>query len=660
MCGITAYLGVDSSSSRSSDGSGCSNGCKAHKMVLEGISILQNRGYDSAGIATIGEDLNGGGVALRCNKWAGADSLERLAASEEDHEGHNLAIAHTRWATHGGISDQNAHPHLDWKDRVAVVHNGIIENYTELKNFLIGKGITFRSETDTEVIANTIGYFLDQDASTDLESAIVLALERLEGTWGLAIIGKGASETLFLAKNGSPLLLGWTDDFALVASQSSALSRHCKQHIVVEDGAMLTISIKDEKICIHKNRKLVHNPEADLNIMRSSNGEEILLRPDPYQYWMQKEIVEQPESLQRTLNMGGRIKDEYEVRLGGLEGHCTDLLEIEHLILLGCGTSLNAARVGTLYFKRLEIFKTVQVIDASEFDLVDLPNTEHGKIGLLVLSQSGETKDVHRAMELVKEKGIKIFSIVNVPGTLIAREAMCGVYLNAGREVGVASTKSFTSQVLALALIAVWFSQKRGTHKPNRAEILRSIHSLSLGVKESLEGLYGDGPESHLIEKIARTLIGGEKNSIFILGRGACRYIADEAALKLKEIGYVHAEGYAGGALKHGPFALIEKGTPIFIIAPDDANFPKMRIAAEEVHARGADVFLITDRPVEKLDSKEREIYNTVIHVPTGNKYFVGLYSILPFQLLCYKMALLLGHNPDKPRNLAKVVTVDG
>jgi len=694
MCGITAYLEAATNDGQST---------KAHSMVLEGISILQNRGYDSAGIATLGH-----GSTICCQKWAGPDCLKKLEATAEAHSGHHVAIAHTRWATHGGVNDANAHPHLDWKNRVAVVHNGIIENYTELKNFLISEGVPFRSETDTEVIANTIGYFLDQhavknmvdesedesedmrscesecqsfdsvdtssgrrnsmsDCSLDpphhcLEAAVESALERLEGTWGLAIIGLSEPDKLILAKNGSPLLLGWTKEVALAASQSSAISRHCKQHIVIEDGVMLTASVDPivGEISIHKNRRLVHNPESDLKIIRTVDSDAVELSPDPWNHWMEKEIMEQPDSLLRTMNMGGRIKDEYEVRLGGLENHVEDLMDIHHLIILACGTSLNASRVGMIMFKNLQIFKTVEVIDASEFDLIDLPNNVPEKnVGLLVLSQSGETKDVHRAMELVEDKGIKVFSIVNVPGTLIAREAIAGVYLNAGREVGVASTKSFTSQILALGLIAVWFSQKLGTHKQNRAQIIRDIHSLSLGTNEVLQDLHKSVKVNELAVRLVDRLNNG-MSSMFILGRGICKFIADEASLKMKEIGYAHAEGYAGGALKHGPFALIEKGTPIFIIAPNDNTYPKMRIAAEEVHARGADVCLITDVPSDQLDSKERELYSTIFFLPPGNKSFVSTFAILPFQLLCYEMALLMGHNPDKPRNLAKVVTVDG
>lgn len=643
MCGITAYLGKDK---------------HAHKMVHEGISILQNRGYDSAGIATVAvttendvnkvADVNNKVAEIICHKWAGSLSLCKLAETADKHQNSAVGIGHTRWATHGGVTDANAHPHLDYKNRVAVVHNGIIENYGDLKYFLQEENkITFRSETDTEVISNLIGHYLDKKLS--VEEAISMTLEKLEGTWGLAIIAKSEPYRLYLAKKGSPLLLGWQQDFALAASQACAMVNHCKQYVVLEDGAFVRIDLGKSGIKIHKNGELQELEK--LKVIKMIGEEKIQLAPgENWKHWMLKEIMEQPESLLRTINMGGRIRNEYEVRLGGLESKENDLLEIENLILMGCGTSLNAAKYGIYFFKQLQLFKSIETIDASEFTLFDLPNVDHKKIGILVLSQSGETKDVHRAMELVKELGIKIFSIVNVPGTLIAREAMAGVYLNAGREVGVASTKSFTSQVLALSLIAIWFSQKSGKHKENRAEIIKCIHSLSIDVERLLMEL----KETPMIDMICKELLVATNRSSFLLGRGMAKSIADEGALKMKEIGYLHAEGYAGGALKHGPFALITAGTPIFIIAPNDANYSKMLIVADEVKSRGARVYFITDSQSKDLDEK----YDYVLRVPGGNKYFSSLYMVIPFQLISYHLALLQGHNPDQPKNLAKVVTV--
>jgi glucosamine--fructose-6-phosphate aminotransferase (isomerizing) len=355
-------------------------------------------------------------------------------------------------------------------------------------------------------------------------------------------------------------------------------------------------------------------------------------------------------SIQRTLNMGGRLLGDNQVKLGGLDSYKDKLVDCEHIILMGCGTSYNAGQVGCKVIRSLQCFSTVQCIDASEFILDDIPVT--GKTAFVMLSQSGETKDLHRSIEMIRairNQEYPIISIVNVVGSLIARESDCGIYLNAGREVGVASTKSFTSQIIALTLMAIWFSQHKNTSPRLRELYVRDLRKLSLDVEHTISS--NIEPIRNLAKQLKDTI------QMFILGRGHMKFIADEASLKIKEIGYIHAEGYAGGSLKHGPFALIDKNTVIFLLAPRDDNFPKMINAAEEVKSRHARVILITNHAPVK--GYKDDLFESVIYVPY-NDMCQNVLSVIPLQLLSYEIALQKGHNPDFPKNLAKVVTVDG
>lgn len=637
MCGIIAFLGA----------------YPGYGISYDGIRILQNRGYDSCGVAGIGKDGK-----IVCHKWASTESktgVEAVGDVAQHHSNDRALIFHTRWATTGHICDANAHPHLDNKRQIAVVHNGIIENYHALKTFLRNEGYRFCSETDTEVIPVLIEYFLDQ--GLPFIQALRQALDRIEGTWGLAILYEGTPNTLYLCKRGSPLIVGTAPNFVLVASESSAVLNHVKNYFVLEDNDIIEISIDaEETISIIHNTKVVTEPcqyfecrsTVDELEQRNINCKMIALTPDPYPHWMLKEILEQPESLNRTLNLGGRLLNECQVHLGGLKNHRDDLLRIKNLLLLGCGTSLNAARLGVKYFKMLQCFDSVQAIDASEFNIKDLPRPLNS-VGILVLTQSGETKDVHRAMELAKDEGIFIFSIVNVVGSLIAREAACGIYLNAGREVAVASTKSFTSQCLALSLIAIWYAEQNENTKQKRREFINCIRNLPSHCQDVLNNL------SERLAKVVEYLTDYE-GSMFILGRDLGEPIAAEAALKIKEVTYLHAEGYPAGCLKHGPFALIQPGTPIILLTLDDENAGKMELAAEEVKTRGAYNILITNQSAENIKT---HLYNHVVQIP-NNKIFGSMLAILPLQMLAYQLAIAKGYNPDYPRNLAKVVTVDG
>lgn len=609
MCGIIAFL---------------SQNQKAIDYLLNGLIILQNRGYDSAGICTLNNDNK-----LINTKFASTNTSSSISLLQKNIDFHNnntIGIAHTRWATHGPKTDNNAHPHIDYNNRLSLVHNGIIENYKELRQKLMGYGYIFKSDTDTEVIVNLISYYLDNNPILD---AINLAINELHGTWGIAILYRDDPEHLYICKKGSPLLVAYGDDFTIVASESSAFSQYTNQYIILQDNEIIKLGTKMDTL--------------DYEFKMVEDIEEIKLTPDPYSHWMLKEISEQNNTSFRAMNMGGRIYNDYDVRLGGLLNHRDELLKINNLIIIASGTSYHSGLLGVKYFRSLKCFNNVNIIDAGEFSQNDIPSNN---TGILVISQSGETKDVHCALELAKVRDIIVIGIVNVVGSLISRESDCGIYLNAGREVAVASTKAFTSQVVVLMLVALWFSQyKNLDSKHKRFQIISELRNLSLKFKTLINEL-----PSIIDNRVIDFL--KDKEHMFILGRGNAYPIACEGSLKIKEISYIHAEGYAGGALKHGPFALIEEGVPIVLIILDDEYRDKMQSACEEVKARGAYTIVITD-----IKNYNKDDCNYLIKIP-NNGYMTSLLSIVPLQYLSYRLALAKGHNPDFPRNLSKTISV--
>jgi len=609
MCGIIAFL---------------SKNREAAQYLFNGLTILQNRGYDSTGICTINKNQEFINTKYASN---GTNALETLKKNIYHHKNNTIGIAHTRWATHGSKTDYNAHPHIDCNNRISLVHNGIIENYKELKNFLIKNGMTFRSDTDSEVVANLISYYLNK---YDILSSINKAINKLQGTWGIAIIDNKNPHNMYLCKKGSPLLVAYDDDFTIVASESSAFSQYTNRYIILRDNEIV-------KLGTEKDEQLI-----DYEFKTVEEVEEIKLTPDPYPHWMLKEIFEQPNTALRAISMGGRIYDNYNVKLGGLMTHKDELIGIKNLLIVASGTSLHAGMMGMKFFKYLKCFNTVSIIDASEFVASDIPEDNPG---MIVLSQSGETRDVHDAMEIAKINNVIIIGVVNIVGSLISRESDCGVYLNAGREVAVASTKSFTSQVIVLALMSAWFSQQKAKEVKHKCEvIIKNIRNISLNftdIVRNINKLISDD----LVDKLK------DKKSLFVLGRGFSYPIACEAALKIKEIAYIHAEGYPGGALKHGPFALLEKDMPVILYIFDDEYADKMQSAVEEVKARGAYTIVITNN--KKYD---RTHYDYCIQIPECG-ILTPLLGIMPIQYLSYKIALVNNYNPDFPKNLAKTVT---
>lgn len=614
MCGIIGFLGS----------------YNFKKYLQSGLELLQNRGYDSVGIAFITENSK-----LETIKFANEnhDSLKMLEENmREISEESYLGIGHTRWATHGPKTKTNAHPHQDNDKKLAIVHNGIIENYSQLKKTLTEEGYFFLSQTDTEVISVIIGKFLKE--GSDMNDAIQKTTSILSGTWALAIIHEDYPNKLWITRNGSPLLLGMEEDYVMIASEKIAFSNYITKYIALENNDIIEItkdgnSIK-YSIDIHKNYT-VREKESVL----------IEITPEPYNHWMLKEIFEQPYSIIRAFNNGGRIENTSSVKFGGLEEAKDLLLGINHIILLGCGTSYHAGLWSLDIFKSLEIFDTISIYDGAEFSIKDVPR--QGKTGLILLSQSGETKDLHRCIEIARENELVTIGIVNVPDSLIARETDCGVYLNAGREVAVASTKSFTNQCIILSLIACWFSQKRGTMIERRKQIIQDLQNLYLQIKYILDT--SETAVKSIVDKLT------DKEHMFILGKGTNHAIALEGALKFKEVAYIHAEGYSSSALKHGPFALITEGLPIIILDIDEVNRDKTSNAEQEVYARNALVIKISD-----LYDKQNNTMHMKIH---QNHTYGGLLANCYLQLISYYLSIAKGVNPDFPRNLAKVVTVE-
>jgi glucosamine--fructose-6-phosphate aminotransferase (isomerizing) len=612
---------------------------------IHGLKQLQNRGYDSAGccgIKTKIESDNNLNSELILKKYATtktADSIDVLAKNASEFEGCTNGLFHTRWATHGAKTDNNAHPHLDYKERIALIHNGIIENYYELKIELETQyNIKFKSETDTEIIVNLISVYYDQTADTNnikhMEEAIMRAVSRLQGTWALVVISKDKPDNMYCARHGSPLLVGFNERFIIVASEQAGFGNYVNNYLCLNNDDITVIRRRNSKITFNNIENYVLR---DITI--ASNE----LTPEPYPHWTIKEINEQYEASIRAISFGGRIIENDKVRLGGPIMYESILKNIEHIILLGCGTSLNACQHASFFFKDVCNLVTVQSFDGSEFTIDDVP--KKGNSCAVFLSQSGETKDLYRCVKICRDNNIFTIGVINVVDSLIAREVDCGCYLNAGREVGVASTKAFTSQVIVLSMLAIYFAQINDLNRTKREHYIKALRQLPTDIKKTIQ------ITDNISKLIAEYLI--TQPDLFVLGKGSMISVAAEGALKTKEIGYIHSEAYGGNALRHGPYAIIEKGTPIIFLNPNDQNFALMNNTIEEVKSRGAYPIVISDI----TDSLAiRHAVNRII-VPR-NRIYKGILHNIPMQLIAYYMALRKGHNPDMPKNLSKCVSV--
>ena len=608
MCGIVGYVGPR----------------LASPLLLEGLKRLEYRGYDSAGVAI----MNGKGVETR--KAPGKISeLERLVTAAPIHG--TLGIAHTRWATHGAPNFCNAHPHLSCDNNIAVVHNGIIENGSSLRQALEDVGHTFRSETDTEVLAHLIEEFFDGN----LEEAVLEALRKVEGTYGIAVVSSRDPNKIVAARKGSPLLVGLGEGEYFVASDVSAILAHTRQVIYLDDGDLAVLERDGYRIIDMQAlpmTRAVNSIDWDLDMIERGG----------FPHFMLKEIFEQPTTIENTMR-GRLLVEEGTAKLGGINLTNEELLEFDNIVITACGTSWHSALIGEFMIEELARIP-VEVEYASEFRY---RNPVIGpKTLCIVISQSGETADTLAAMREAQKRGARALGIVNVVGSTIARESDGGIYIHAGPEIGVASTKAFTSQVIALALFTLRLARLRGLPAEEGRPIVEALQKLPAQIKDVLD-------RADEIESIADEF--NDAANFLYLGRGYNFPAALEGALKLKEISYIHAEGYPAAEMKHGPIALIDENMPVVFIAPHDSVFDKVVSNVQEVKARGGRVIALTSRSEPSLAGK----IDYEIRVPETIDMFTPILAAVPLQLLAYYIAVKRGANVDQPRNLAKSVTVE-
>ncbi|OSB07847.1 glutamine--fructose-6-phosphate transaminase (isomerizing) [Paraclostridium bifermentans] len=608
MCGIVGYLGNR----------------MATEVLVEGLSKLEYRGYDSAGVA-----INTGNE-LEIRKFKG-----RLAVLAEDLEKNpingGLGIGHTRWATHGEPSDVNSHPHFNMDRTIAVVHNGIIENYMELKEELQAEGVKFLSQTDTEVVAHLV----DKYYEGNLLDAVYKATQRLRGAYALGVICKDNNQELVSVRKDSPLVVGLGDGENFIASDIPAILKYTRNVYFLENGEFVHI-VGDKVTILNENREVVNKEvnEITWDVEAASKG--------GYEHFMLKEIYEQPNGVKETLVR--RLNEKGEIHLDDIKMTKEDLDNINRVYIVACGTAYHAGLIGKF---AIEKFAKIPVITdiASEFRYRD-PFIDD-KTLLILVSQSGETADTLASLRYAKERGARILSVTNVVGSSIARESDDVFYTWAGPEISVASTKAYTTQLVSFYMIALDFAIKKGTiTREYYNEMIEKLKEMPSKVEESLK------QEDH-IKEIAKTL--KEKHSAFYLGRGLDYNIAMEGALKIKEISYIHAEAFAAGELKHGTIALIEKGTPVVAIASQGELFEKMVSNMEEVRARGAYVIAVAQEKNKEVEKSADE----VIYIPNVEDVLSSILTVLPLQLLSYYVAVERGCDVDKPRNLAKSVTVE-
>jgi len=608
-----------------------------YQLIINGLKQLQNRGYDSAGISLINNKN------IYINKFASTneeDALNKLEKNPFDLGKNidiNIGIGHNRWATHGIKNDINAHPHLSNNRNFAIVHNGIIENYNELKQNLINKGFTFNSQTDTEVIINQIE--LNFQLTENTFESIKKTISELRGTYGLLIQSIHEPNILYCVRNGSPLLIGQNEDRVIVTSEQSGFCNMVNNYITLNTDDICLIVKKEQNILVKTSN---HYIKKNVTILDSE------LTPFPYLHWTLKEIYNQPEVILNSINKGGRIKNKSEVKLGGLEENAENFKKINNIILLGCGTSYYAGLYGMNFLKKICNFNTIQVFDGAEFNEFDIPRI--GNTLFILISQSGETKDLYRCIEIAKNKNIMTIGIINVVDSLIAREVDCGIYCNAGKEVGVASTKAFTSQVVCLSMISIWFAQLFDLSYKNRLRMISDLHNLSNDILNTINDCQ---------EKVISICKKITSNNMFILGKGSDECIAKEGSLKIKEISYIHSEGYSSSSLKHGPFALLDETFPVLILNLDQIHSTKTINCYQEVKSRNSPIIFITNNDSILKDNLIINDINTDIILIPENKTYASLLGIIPLQLMAYYLSINKNINPDKPKNLAKVVTVE-
>jgi len=616
MCGIVGYVGQS----------------QATPILLEGLRRLEYRGYDSAGIAI----LNGGDVAVRKCKGRIANLADLV--DRQPVQG-SQGISHTRWATHGGVTDENAHPHFDRSGKLALVHNGVIENYQTLREQLAAEGHQFLSQTDSEVLAHLIGRHYDTLAGDHtrqrLVEALRCALKEVTGTYGIALMHQLVPGVLVGARRGSPLVLGIGKGENFLASDVSAIVSHTREAVYLHDYDIAVLDGTDFEISsVSGNASGFVVSTVDFNADEASKGE--------YPHFMLKEIFEQPESIQNALR--GRLShQEATAKLGGLEMTPKELREVERIVLTGCGTACHAAMVGEYLLETLAHLPT-EVEFASEFRYRNMPMNKDTLV--LAISQSGETADTLAALRESQRKGHRTLGIVNNVASTIGRESDGGVYMHAGPEIGVAATKSFTSQVTILTLLSILLGRIRHLSTSEGIQMIEELEAIPDKVRAILK-------QNELIKSIAHKY--SDARAMMFLGRQFNYPVALEGALKMKEISYIHAEGHPSAELKHGVIALISPELPSVFIAPDDSVLEKNISNIEEVKARQGPVIAITTEGCTQLE----KVADDVIYIPACPDYLSPLLTVVPLQLLSYHFAVKLGCDVDKPRNLAKSVTVE-
>ncbi len=611
MCGIVAYIGRR----------------QATDILLEGLKRLEYRGYDSAGVAV----MNGG---LKIARSVGrVANVEKLIGERGGFKG-TIGIAHTRWATHGGVTERNAHPHRDDErlgHGIAIIHNGIIENYAALKKYLGEKGHVFHGETDTEVLAHLIGELY----AGDLEKAVQAALREVTGAYAIAVICEKEPDVLVVARKGSPLMVGVGNGEYVVASDASAIVSHTTQAIALNDYSVARITREGFRTTTVDNIEItaeIRELEFDLEQIELGH----------YEHFMLKEIFEQPRALRMTLQ--GRVDvAKGEIRLGGVGQHARALANAKRVVFVGQGTALHACMIGKYLFEDLAKVHAEHDF-ASEFRYRN-PIVEDGTV-VVAVSQSGETADTLAALTEAKQRGALALGVVNVVGSSIARETDAGVYLRVGPEIGVASTKAFTGQVLVNSMLATFIGRRRYLSQEYVSNLLRELEAIPSKIERALEW-------SGRIRTATAKYIHRE-NWLF-LGRGVNYPVALEGALKLKEISYIHAEGMPSAEMKHGPIALIDNGMPVVFVATRNSQYEKVLSNIEEVRSRGGHVIAVATEGDDHIKSLAQEVF----YVPDCIEMFQPLLTVIPLQLLAYHAAVMRGKDVDKPRNLAKSVTVE-
>lgn len=616
MCGIVGYTGFQD----------------AYSVVINGLRRLEYRGYDSAGIV-----LDGDSTFKMAKTKGKVDDL--VAVSENLRGTATIGMGHTRWATHGVPSDRNSHPHLSNNGKIALVHNGIIENYDTIKTMLTDKGFVFHSETDTEVLVNLIQYFMDVDTEIDFPTAVRYALNEVYGAYAITVMHDDFPGVLVVGRLGSPLAIGLGDKEYFIASDASPFVEFTKEAIYLEEGHMATISLENgvDIRSITDNVKIVPAiQELKLSLEQIEKG--------GYEHFMLKEIFEQPKSVHDTMR-GRLLVDEGIIKMAGIFDHLERFNNAGRIIIIACGTSWHAGLIGEYLIEEFARVN-VEVEYASEFRYRNPIITE--KDVVIAISQSGETADTMAALKLAKEKGAFIYGICNVVDSSIARITDAGSYTHAGPEIGVASTKAFTAQLTVLSLIALKLGKHNGAL--SNSEFMSLITELDLLPKKIEEALQS----THDITKeIAKDFV--QTQNFLYLGRGYNFPSALEGALKLKEISYIHAEGYPAAEMKHGPIALIDENMPIVIIAPRKGHYDKLVSNVQEIKARKGKVIAV----VNKGDEQVAAMADYVIEIPETSECFSPIVAAIPLQLLAYYVAVYRGANVDQPRNLAKSVTVE-